>query len=224
MLRGDGRGSLLYRAALLALSAAFAFTSCGDWVSIGPFIQCGHACEPPPGLQCGQFGAQYSRAGRCVCAEAADCTNYPCQLSHDSGCFVSGFDSTGRCVCVVPLEPGGCGQPCAPAELDPACPSARYEWNTAGECACAPAACPCGQVCPAPPSSDCLILHQYNAHGDCACAPVVCPACADNPCCSALCGSECLIDDCDPETESCEGFCSKTNECVKGTQLCGVPR
>jgi hypothetical protein len=218
---GGAGSSLLRRAAPLLLAAASALSSCGDWVSVGPFVRCGGACEAPEGLQCGEFGSQYNSKGRCVCAEDARCANYPCELPAESKCFIAGYDADETCVCVSKLKPGTCGQPCAPFDILAGCVGQKYEYNEDGDCACGPAACPCGQVCPGSPEAGCLLLRQYDAKGNCACAPVQCPSCEEKPCCSELCGTECTIPGCvDDGSGSCEGFCSKTSECVQGSQSC----
>lgn len=210
--------AILGAAGALFVVAAGGSASCGDWVSIGPYVRCGVACEPVDGKQCGRFGHRYNRSGKCVCAQEANCVNYPCSLPEDQGCFIAGFDAKGACVCVTPRKPGACGQPC---DLAGGCGGRVSEYNEHGVCACGPAACPCGQVCPWDMGAECFLLRQYDENGDCACAPVKCPNCEGEPCCSELCGTDCTLEGCvEDGSGSCDGFCSKTNECVKGAQTC----
>src|SRR5262245_28466281 len=99
---------------LFLFLAAFAFFSCGEWVSVGPFVRCGGACEPATSLQCDRSSYKYNRNGSCVCAEDVDCPNYPCELPAEADCFVAGYDASGACVCMAARRPGACGQPCVP--------------------------------------------------------------------------------------------------------------
>jgi hypothetical protein len=212
--------------AFVFIATLGALPSCGDWVSLGPLVECGRRCEPPYGASC-EFGiAQYNRAGECVCGKVADCRGYVCKPSPpDPTCYIAQYAQDGSCECTVLVAPGTCGQPCKPEppdEMPPGCPFNRMEYDGSGACVCAPAVCPCGHPCRPTAPSDCYLLHQYDEDGQCVCAPVACSACEGNPCCHKPCGDSCSIPGCEGGAEACAGQCDKKSQCVAEQVSCNV--
>jgi hypothetical protein len=210
--------------ALVIIALAGLFASCGDWVSLGPLVECGRRCQPPRGASCEHGIAQYNRAGECACGMVADCPGYVCDPSPPiAGCYIAQYAQDGACECTVWLKEGTCGQPCAPqAPIE--CPTDRYEFGGNGECGCAPAVCSCGQPCLPKNPSDCYIIHQYGEDGLCVCAPVSCSVCQKNPCCDKQCGETCAISGCDGDGEACVGQCDKKSQCTQGPVDCDITK
>ncbi len=208
-----------------AIGLAGLFASCGDWVRLGPLVECGKKCKPPRGAACELGIAHYNRIGDCVCGEVTNCTGYVCEPSPPiDWCFIAQWTEEGACECSVPLQPNACGQPCSPpskpSSSGPKCETNRFEYDGAGDCVCAPAVCPCGQPCLPLTLATCLLLHQYNDSGQCVCAPVHCSTCDGNPCCNKTCGEPCDLPVCENKDEGCVGQCDKTNHCVSSQPDC----
>jgi hypothetical protein len=214
-----------------AIGLAGLFASCGEWIVLGPLVECGRKCRPPQGA-CELGIAQYNRIGECVCGEVADCPGYVCEPSPPiDWCYIAQFNKKGECECLVPLQTNACGQPCEPpkktgsggSECDAGDP---HQYDGRGNCVCAPAKCPCGQPCLPPGIATCPILHHYNDEGHCVCAPVNCSACDQNPCCDKTCGEPCELSVCGESGEggeggeSCIGQCDKANHCVSTQPDC----
>lgn len=191
---------------------------CGEWVSLGPFVECGRPCALPEGAKCDAPRTEYNRFGECVCGEVWNCPGFVCRVDEPS-CFIAQYDQNGECACTVWISEGTCGQPCKPspeAALQN-CPGNRWEYDGIGRCACGPAVCPCGQPCRIRPGedTDCHVLHQYDENGFCVCGPVYCKAyCKDNPCCGKPCGAPCPLSDCEGAVAACTGQCNEKSQCV----------
>lgn len=203
-------------------------THCGEWVSLGPFIECGRSCALDINtIECPKGRGQYNRFGQCVCAIVDDCPGYACAPDEPT-CFIAQYNQHGQCACTVWIEEGACGQPCAPSgqEMIQSCPSGYFEYDGNGRCACGSAVCPCGQPCRIRNSnnSECQVLRQYDEHGICKCPPVRCNNhCMNSPCCGQMCGSSCIIPDCDPKTMDCAGQCDVNSQCVAMAMDCEEP-
>lgn len=202
-------------------------THCGEWVSLGPFIECGRSCALPQGALCHLGRGEYNRFGECVCADIEDCPGYVCNAEEPT-CFIAQYDQNGHCLCSVWIEPGACGQPCTPSDeaMIQGCPGDHFEYDGIGRCACGSAICPCGQPCRIrdDQQSECHVLRQYDENGICKCPPVRCKNhCSDNPCCAQMCGSICSVPDCDPKTGDCSGQCNSKNQCVAMATDCEEP-